>query len=53
MGLPQPPPQVQAEREHHEAAGDGPGVVKRWVETDHFFNGVDRYAMLDEARMAA
>ena len=32
----------------HKAAGDGPSVTKKWVETDHFFTGVDRYAILDE-----
>jgi dienelactone hydrolase len=32
----------------HAAAGDRPGVVKRWVETDHFFSNVDRFAVLDE-----
>lgn len=32
----------------HKAAGDGPSVKKMWVETDHFFNGIDRYAVLAE-----
>ena len=32
----------------HQAAGDGPSVTKKWVETDHFFTGVDRYAILDQ-----
>jgi fermentation-respiration switch protein FrsA (DUF1100 family) len=32
----------------HKAAGDGPSITKRWVETDHFFTGVDRYAILDQ-----
>lgn len=32
----------------HKAAGDGPSITKRWVETDHFFSGVDRYAILDQ-----
>lgn len=30
----------------HKAAG--PGAVKKWVETDHFFEGVDRYAVLED-----
>jgi uncharacterized protein len=30
----------------HKAAGDG--AVKKWVETDHFFQGVDRYAILED-----
>ena len=30
----------------HKAAGAG--AVKKWVETDHFFQGVDRYAILEE-----
>jgi len=31
----------------HRAAGDAPSVTKRWLDTDHFFNGVDRHAVLD------
>jgi dienelactone hydrolase len=30
----------------HKAAGEG--AVKKWVETDHFFQGVDRYAILED-----
>ena len=30
----------------HKAAGQG--AVKKWVETDHFFQGVDRYAILED-----
>ena len=30
----------------HKAAGDG--AKKMWVETDHFFQGVDRYAILED-----
>jgi dienelactone hydrolase len=30
---------------HHAA---GLGAVKKWVETDHFFQGVDRYAILED-----
>ena len=30
----------------HKAAGDG--AKKIWVETDHFFQGVDRYAILED-----
>jgi len=30
----------------HAAAGTG--AVKKWVETDHFFQGVDRYAILED-----
>ncbi len=30
----------------HKAAGDPPSVTKRWIDTDHFFTGVDRYAIL-------
>ncbi len=30
----------------HRAAGDAPTTRKEWVETDHFFRGVDRYAVL-------
>lgn len=30
----------------HKAAG--PGAKKMWVETDHFFQGVDRYAVLED-----
>ena len=30
----------------HKAAGDG--AKKMWVETDHFFQGVDRYAVLED-----
>ena len=30
----------------HKAAG--PGAKKIWVETDHFFQGVDRYAVLED-----
>jgi len=32
----------------HNAAGDAKSVTKVWLETDHFFNGVDRHAVLDE-----
>jgi fermentation-respiration switch protein FrsA (DUF1100 family) len=32
----------------HSAAGDGPSVTKRWLDTDHFFNGVDRYAVMGQ-----
>ena len=30
----------------HKAAGDG--AKKLWVDTDHFFQGVDRYAVLED-----
>ena len=30
----------------HKAAGEG--AVKKWVETDHLFQGVDRYAILED-----
>lgn len=32
----------------HKAAGDPKTTKKVWLETDHFFNGVDRYAVLAE-----
>ena len=32
----------------HTAAGDAASVTKRWLDTDHFFRGVDRQAVLDE-----
>jgi uncharacterized protein len=30
------------------AAGDAASVTKVWIETDHFFNGVDRYRVMDQ-----
>lgn len=30
----------------HKAAGAG--ALKKWIETDHFFRGVDRYAILED-----
>jgi len=32
----------------HQAAGDAASVTKVWLETDHFFNGVDRYAVMEQ-----
>jgi dienelactone hydrolase len=30
----------------HRAAGDSPSVTKEWIDSDHFFNGVDRIAVM-------
>jgi dienelactone hydrolase len=32
----------------HAAAGDGASVKKMWFDTDHFFTGTDRYAILGQ-----
>jgi len=31
----------------HRAAGEAPSVTKQWLDTDHFFSGVDRRAVLE------
>jgi dienelactone hydrolase len=38
-------PQFYAEA-LHKAAGDAPSVTKQWIDSDHFFNGVDRLAVM-------
>lgn len=40
-------PRIYAEA-LHRAAGDAHSVTKVWLETDHFFHGVDRRAVLDQ-----
>ena len=46
MGAHDPASSFRLAEALHKAAGDG--AKKMWVETDHFFQGVDRYAILED-----